>query len=90
MGPDGLGDPGAAGNLADDPGGAVTVQPPAVRDQEDRPRATFADRQVDRPRGARRERDGDDLPALAGNHQGPVPALDAQGFDVRAGGFGDP
>ena len=25
--PDGLGDPGAAGGLADDPGGAVTVQP---------------------------------------------------------------
>jgi hypothetical protein len=74
--PDGLGDPGAAGGLADDPGGTMTVQPPAVRRQEDRPRAPFADGQVNRSRGAWRERDGDDLPALAGDHECPVPALD--------------
>jgi hypothetical protein len=36
------------------------------------------------------ERDGDDLPALAGDHQRPVPALDAHGHDVGAGGFGNP
>jgi hypothetical protein len=65
---DGLGDPGASGGLADDPGGAMTVQPPAVRGQEDRPRAPFADGQVNRSRSAWRERDGDDLPALAGDH----------------------
>ena len=29
------------------------------------------------------------LPPLAGNYQGPVPALDAYGLDVGAGGFGD-
>jgi hypothetical protein len=74
--PDGLGDPGASGGLADDPGGAMTVQPPAVRGQEDRPRARFADGQVNRSRSAWRERDGDDLPALAGDHECPVPALD--------------
>ena len=76
--PDGLGDPGAAGDLADDPRGAMPVQPPAIGSQEDRPFAAFADGQVDRPRGAWRERDSDDLAALAGDHQGPVPALDAQ------------
>ena len=88
--PDGLGDPGAAGDPADDPPGAVPVQPPAIRGQEDGSFAALADGQVDRPRGARRERDGDDLAALAGDHQGPVAALDAERFDVGAGGFGDP
>jgi hypothetical protein len=37
VGRDGLADPGAAGGLADDPPGAVPVQPPAVRGQEQRP-----------------------------------------------------
>src|SRR5260221_2388203 len=87
--PDRLGDPGAAGYLADDPGGTMTVQPPTVCGHEDRSLAPLADGQVDRPRGARRERDGDHLAAFAGDHQGPVPALDAQGLDVGAGGFGD-
>jgi hypothetical protein len=48
--PDGLGDPGAAGDQADDPGGTMAVQPTAVRGQEDRPRAAFADGQVGPPR----------------------------------------
>ena len=39
-------------------------------------------------RGARCERDGDNLAALAGDHQSPVPALDAQGLDVGTGSFG--
>jgi hypothetical protein len=47
----------------------------------------LADGQVDRPRGARCERDGDHHAALAGDHQGAVPTLDAQGLDVGAGGF---
>jgi len=42
------------------------------------------------PDGARSERDGDDLAALTGDRQGPVPALQAQVLDVGAGGFGDP
>jgi hypothetical protein len=49
--------------------------------------AALGDGQVDRPGGARRERDGDHLAALAGDHQGAVPALDAQRLDVAAGGF---
>jgi hypothetical protein len=36
VGRDGLGDPGAAGGLADDPPGAVPVQPPTVHGQEHR------------------------------------------------------
>jgi hypothetical protein len=53
-----------------------TIQPSAIGGPEDRPRAPFADGQVDRSRGTWRERDGDDLPALAGDHECPVPALD--------------
>ena len=84
---DRLGDPGAAGHPADDPPSAVAVQPAAIGGQEDRSLAALADGQVDRPRGARRKRDGDHLAALAGDHQGAVPTLDAQGLDVGACGF---
>ena len=88
-GPTGLVIPAWRAMPAHDPPGAVPVQPPPVRCQEDRPLAAFADRQVDRPGGARRERDGDDLAALAGDHQGAVPAFEAQGLDVGAGRLGD-
>jgi hypothetical protein len=88
--PDGFRDPGAAGYPADDPPGAVPVQPPATGSEEDGSLAALADRQVNRPRCARRERNGDDLAALAGDHQGPVAALDAEVRDAGAGGFGDP
>jgi hypothetical protein len=79
---DGLGDLGAAGDPADDPPGAVPVQPPAVSGQEDRSFAALADGQVDRPGGARRERDGDDLAALAGDDESPVPALHAESLYI--------
>jgi hypothetical protein len=49
VGRDGLGDPGAAGGLADDPPGAVPVQPSPVRSQEHRAIGPFPDGQVDRP-----------------------------------------
>ena len=49
---DGLGDPDIAGYPADDPPGAVPVQPTPVGGEEDGSFAAFADRQVDRPRGA--------------------------------------
>jgi len=88
--PDQLGDPGAAGDPADDPPGAVPVQPPAIGGQEDRPVAALADGQVDRAGGARRERDRDHLATLASDHQGSAAPLDAQRFDVGAGGLGDP
>jgi hypothetical protein len=38
-------------------------------------------------RAVRGERDGDDLAALAGDGQGPVPALRAQVLDVGADGL---
>jgi hypothetical protein len=84
VGRDSLADPCAAGGLADDPPGAVPVQPPTVRGQEHRPADTFADGQVHRPGGARRERDGHHLAALTGDRQRPVPALKAQLLDVGA------
>jgi len=90
IGRDGLADPGTARDLADDPPGAVPVQPPPVRSQEHRPAGTLADGQVNRPGGARCQRDGDYLAALTGNRQRPVPALQAEVLDVRAGGLGDP
>jgi hypothetical protein len=77
MRPDVLVDPGPAGDAADDPGGAVPVQPPPVRREEDRSLASLADGQVDRPRGARRQGDGDDLAALVGDDQGAVTAFQA-------------
>src|SRR5215471_6357267 len=88
-GPTGVGDPGAAGGPADDPRGTVPVQSAPISGQEQRPVATLTGGQVDRPGGPRREWDGNDLAALAGDHQCPVPALDAQALDVGAGGFGD-
>ncbi len=84
---DRFGDPGAACHPADDPPGAVPVQPPPVGGEEDWPATAFAGGQVDRPGGARCERDGDDLAALAGDGQGSVPALEAQVLDVGAGGL---
>jgi hypothetical protein len=68
----------------------VPVQPAAIRGEEDRSFGTFADGQVDGPGGARRERNGHQLAALAGDHQGAVAALDAERFDVGSGGFRDP
>jgi hypothetical protein len=38
----------------------------------------------------RRERDGDDLAALAGNGESPVAAFQIEVLDVGAGGLGDP
>jgi hypothetical protein len=67
MRPDGLGDPGPSRYPADDPRGSVPVQPAAIGGKADWAFAALADGQVDRPRGARRERDRDDLAALAGN-----------------------
>jgi hypothetical protein len=86
---DGFGDPGAARDLADDPSGAVPVQPPPVCGQEYRPAGAFADGQVDCPGGARRQRDGDDLAVLAGDGQCPVPAFQARVLDVGTSCFGD-
>ena len=84
VGRDGLGDPGAARGLADNPPGAVPVQPPPVGSQEHRPAGALADGQVDRPGGARGQRDGDDLAALAGDGQRPVPGTPSRASRSRA------
>jgi hypothetical protein len=89
-GRDGLADPGTASDLADDTPGAVPVQTPPVRGQEHRAASALADSQVNRPGRPRREPDGDDLAAHAGNGQGAVAAFQAQVLDVGAGSFGDP
>jgi hypothetical protein len=68
----------------------VAVQPPSVRRQEDGTAGALAGGQVDRPGGARRERDGDHLAALTGDDQRPVPAFQAQRLNIGAGGLGDP
>ena len=75
VGRNGFGDPGTAGGLADDPPGTVPVQPRPVRGQEDRPSGALPDGQVDRPGRPRRQRDGDDFAALAGDRQRPVAAV---------------
>ena len=72
---DGFGDPSAARNLADDPPGAMAVQAAPVSGEEDGTVAAFPSGQIDCPGGAGRERDGDDLAALAGTaalHPGAV------------------
>ena len=56
---------------------------------EDGPFDTFADREVDRSGGARRERHDHDLAAFADHREGAVPALESEVFDIRAGRFGD-
>jgi len=83
--PDWLADPVAPRDPADDAPGAVPVQPAALPAEEDRPFAALADGEVDRPGGPGRERDRDDLPALAGDGEGPVAAFQAHGLDVGAG-----
>jgi hypothetical protein len=59
-----LGDPGAAGDTPDDAGGGVPIRPPAIDSREQRSFSALADGQVDRPGGARGERDSDDFAAL--------------------------
>jgi hypothetical protein len=67
--------------------GAVPVESPTVRCEEQRALSALADGEVDRSAGAGRERDGDDLAALAGNHQSAVAAFAAHVLDVGAGGL---
>jgi hypothetical protein len=54
--PDRFGDPGAEGDPADDPGGAVPVQPLPLGGKEDRPVYPLTHGQVDRPRRPQRYR----------------------------------
>ena len=90
VGRDGLPDPGLARHAADDPPGAVPVQPPPVPGQEHRSFGSLSDRQVDGPGSPRCQRDGHHLAALASDRESPVAALEAQVLDVGARGLGDP
>jgi hypothetical protein len=90
VGPDRFGDACLPGGAFDDPGGAVPAHPGPVRAEEDRPVEPFPDRQVDRPRGPRGERDGDDLAALPQDRQGPVAAFETERVDISTQGFADP
>jgi len=65
VGTDALCDPGTRCDPPNDPPGAVTVEAVAVGTEEDRSLAALADGEVDRSGCAGRERDGDDLAALA-------------------------
>ena len=86
----GLVDSGGAGDAAHDATRAVAVHPLAIGTKKDRAVESLADREVDRPRGARCQRDGDDLAAVAQDGEGAVAAFNAEGVDVGAESFGDP
>jgi|HubBroStandDraft_1064217.scaffolds.fasta_scaffold07294_8 hypothetical protein len=87
---DGLLQSGAAGDPADDPPGAVPIEPIAGWSEEGRSVAAFANGQVDRAGGPRGERGDGFLAALAGDGPDAVPALGAQVLDIRAGCSGYP
>ncbi len=86
---DRLVDPGLAGDAPHDPPRGVAVEALAVRPDEDRPLGPLTNGQVDRAGRAWRERDGDDLAALAEHREGAMAAFDAERFDVGAERFGD-
>src|SRR5258708_40138213 len=81
-----LADARAAGDAADDAGGAVPGQALPVAAEEQRALGALAGGQVDGAGGARREGEGDDLAALAGGDQGAGAAVGAHGVAVPAGG----
>ena len=68
----------------------MTIETLAIAGQQDRSLGAFADDEIDRSRGARSERNGDGLAALAQHDQGAVSAFQAESFDVGADRFGDP
>jgi hypothetical protein len=72
------------------PGGRVAVHPGAAAVEQDRPADAVSDRPVDGPANRGRQRDQDDLGALAAYAQHPVAVLFAEVGDVRSGGLEDP
>jgi hypothetical protein len=83
-------DAGGSGESPQAAGGRVPVHPGAATVQQDRPARAVSDRPVDGPADRWRERDQDDLGALAAHAQHPVAVLFAEIGDVRAGGLEDP
>jgi len=82
-------DASATGDPSHDPARAVVVHPVPVRSQEDRAVESLADGEVDCSGGAWRERDRDDLAALAQHGQGAVPRSRPSASNVRAQSLGD-
>ena len=71
-------------------GGRVPVHPGAAAVEQDRPAGTQAYGPVDGPADRWRQRDQDDLGALAAHAQHPVAVFVAEVSDVRGGSFEDP
>src|SRR3954447_21882621 len=78
VGADSLGDPGFAGDASNDPGGGVTVQSLTIGTEEQWAFAAFADREIDRASGARRERDDHGLATLAEDREGAMSSLETE------------
>ena len=87
--PGGL-DAGGCGEPAKAAGGRVPVHPGAAAVEQDWSVSAVGDRPVDGPADRWRQRDEDDLGALAAHAQYPVAVFFAEVGDVRAGGFEDP
>jgi hypothetical protein len=85
------GDPHASGfgQAPQAAGGGVAVHPRTAGVKENRAGAAGTDGPVDRPPDRWRQRDQDDLGALAAHAQHPAAVLFAEVSDVRTGGFED-
>jgi hypothetical protein len=83
-------DDGGLGQVAQAAGGRVPVHSGAAAVEQDRPADPAGDCPVDGPADRVRQRDQDDLGALAAYTQDPVAVLLAKVGDVGAGGFEDP
>lgn len=81
--------PARRATRADDPPGAVPVQPVPSRGSENGFFTAFADCEIDSVGGARSERGHRFLAAFAGNGQGAVAAVVAVRSDGGAGGYRD-
>ena len=71
-------------------GGGVAIHPGTATVEQDRAVGAGADGLVDGPADGWRQRDEDDLGALAAHAQDPVTVFFAEVGDVSAGGFVDP
>ena len=87
VGSDALGDFGSAGDASADPGCGVTVEALTVGAEEEWPFAAFADREIDRTCGTRRERDDHGLGAFTQDRENAVASLETERLDVRPGRF---
>jgi len=76
-------------DASDYPAGTVAVEALAVEAEEDRALTALADCEVDGACRPWRERDGDDLVALAHDGEGSMSAFEAQRLDVGTGRLRD-